>query len=136
VSDSVHLQLTDGMRAWLQRATRHWSQPAEPPHSLPQGVVRPIASGGPFGHRFDARLDVVDGRLALEVLENSRMAGEQYFRVWDDGTLEPLEPAPQIGYSYREASEKAAAEAAYFAHNRRAYAHLRERGFMGSSSTT
>ena len=86
-------------------------------------------------HRFDARLDLVGGRLALEVLENSRMAGESYFRVWDDGTVEPLEPAPQIGYGYADASERAAAEAAYFAHNRRAYAHLRERGFMGSSST-
>lgn len=135
MSDSVHLLLTDAMRAWLADATEHWSQPPEPLYSLPAGDVRPIASGGPFGHRFDARLDLVGGRLALEVLENSRMAGESYFRVWDDGTIEALEPAPQIGYGYRDASEKAAAEAAYFAHNRRAYAHLRERGFTGPSST-
>jgi hypothetical protein len=69
------------------------------------------------------------------VLENSRMAGEQYFRVWEDGTIEGLEPAPQTGYGYRDEADRATAEAAYFAHNRRAYDHLRERGFKGSSST-
>ena len=41
---------------------------------------------------FDGRLDEMEGRVALEVLENSRMSGESYFRIWDDGTLEPLEP--------------------------------------------
>lgn len=121
------------MHVWLARATRHWATPAQLPQTLPSGEVRRVASGGPFGHLFDARLDEIDGRLALEVLENSRMAGESYFRVWDDGTIEALEPAPQIGYGYRDEADRAAAEAAYFAHNRRAYEHLRERGFRGSS---
>jgi hypothetical protein len=80
---------------------------------------------------FDGRLDEIDGRLALEVLENSRMSGESYFRVWDDGTIEPLEPAPRLGYGYRTEEEREAAEREYFAHNRTAYDLLRERGFFG-----
>ena len=72
---------------------------------------------------YDARLDVIDGRVALEVLENSRMAGESYFRVWEDGTREPLEPAPWLGHA-------AGGEQEYFEHNRRAYDHLRARGFF------
>ena len=83
---------------------------------------------------FDGRLDRIEGRVALEVLENSRMSGENYFRVWEDGTVEPLEPAPQIGYGYRDEADRAAAEAAYFAHNRRAYDHLHERGFYAGRS--
>jgi len=134
MSDSVHL--SPAIRAWLPQATRHWSAPVELPPTLPAGQVQRLASGGPFGHLFDGRIDVIDGRVALEVLENSRMAGEQYFRVWEDGTIEGLEPAPQIGYGYRDEADRATAEAAYFAHNRRAYDHLRERGFKGSSSTT
>jgi hypothetical protein len=133
MSDSLHLPAA--IRAWLPRATKHWSAPVELPSALPAGKVQRIASGGPFGHLFDARIDVIDGRVALEVLENSRMAGEQYYRVWEDGTIEGLEPAPQIGYGYRDEADRATAEAAYFAHNRRAYDHLRERGFKGSSST-
>ena len=65
--------------------------------------------------------DAIDGRLALEVLENSRMAGENYFRVWDDGT---------VGRSSRPWSSHSGDEEAYFAHNRIAYEHLRERGFL------
>ena len=124
------------MHAWIARATQHWSAPAALPSTLPAGEFVRLAGGGPFGHLFDGRIDVIDGRVALEVLENSRMAGEQYFRVWEDGTIEGLEPAPQIGYGYRDEADRATAEAAYFAHNRRAYDHLRERGFRGSSSTT
>jgi hypothetical protein len=79
---------------------------------------------------YDGRLDVVDGRVALEVLENSRMSGESYFRVWEDGTVEPLEPAPRIGYAYKTPEEQEDAEREYFVHNRRAYDRLRERGFF------
>ena len=132
MSDSVHLPAA--IRNWLPAATKHWSAPATLPEALPLGVVQRLASGGPFGHLFDGRLDEVDGRLALEVLENSRMAGESYFRVWDDGMIESLEPAPQIGYGYRDETDRAAAKAAYFAHNGRAYAHLRERGFYAGRS--
>lgn len=133
MSDSVPLPAA--ISAWLPAATKHWVVPATLPEALPLGEVQRIASGGPFGHLFDARLDEVDGRLALEVLENSRIAGESYFRVWADGTLEALDPAPRIGYGYRDEADRAAAEAEYFAHNRRAYGHLRERGFSDSSST-
>jgi hypothetical protein len=82
---------------------------------------------------FDGRLDEIGGRVALEVLENSRMSGESYFRVWDDGTIEALEPAPRIGYSFAPDStpeQRAAVERDYFAHNRAAYEHLRARGFL------
>jgi hypothetical protein len=67
------------------------------------------------------------------VLENSRMSGESYFRVWDDGAIEPLEPAPRIAFAFAADAtpeERAAAEREYFAHNRNAYDVLRERGFL------
>ena len=129
------LELPDAIRAWLvERIERAWPQPAPVvaaiPVALEPGVVQRLAGGGPFGLMFDGRLDEVDGRLALEVLENSRMSGESYFRVWEDGTVEPLEPAPRIAYGYASAEEQPAAEQAYFEHNRAAYALLRERGFM------
>jgi hypothetical protein len=123
---------------WLaERIERSWPEPAPVvariPAELEPGKVTRLAGGGPFGLMFDGRLDELDGRVALEVLENSRMAGEVYFRLWDDGTLEPLEPAPRIGYAYRTEEERAQAEREYFAHNRTAYDLLRERGFLGGA---
>jgi hypothetical protein len=130
--------LPPAIRAWLVEAIeRSWPEPepvvASIPAALPSGQVQRLAGGGPFGLMFDGRLDEIDGRLALEVLENSRMSGESYFRVWDDGTIEPLEPAPRLGYGYASDAtpeEQAAAEREYFAHNRVAYDLLRERGFL------
>jgi hypothetical protein len=127
------------IREWLAaRIEQSWSEPgptvAALPEELPAGRVQRLAGGGPFGLMFDGRLDEIDGRLALEVLENSRMSGESYFRVWDDGTIEPLEPSPRQEFAVpagATAEEHAAAEQAYFAHNRVAYEHLRERGFFG-----
>lgn len=124
------------IRAWLVEAIeRAWPDPApviaKIPAALPSGEVQRLAGGGPFGLMYDGRLDEIDGRLALEVLENSRMAGESYFRVWDDGTIEPLEPAPRIGYGYKTEEDRPEAEREYFAHNRAAYDLLRERGFLG-----
>ena len=125
------LELPEPIRAWLvERVERSWPEPQAIPTTFEPGRVQRLASGGPFGLMFDGRLDEVDGRLALEVLENSRMSGEVYFRVWEDGTVEALEPAPRIGYAYGSAEEKPAAEQAYFEHNRAAYARLRERGFL------
>lgn len=119
------LTLPDPIRAWLTvTIERAWPDPVVLPDALPAGQVQRLASGGPFGLMYDARLDEIDGRIALEVLENSRMAGENYFRVWDDGTVERLEPAPRMGYVDGAQEE-------YFAHNRSAYDHLRERGFYG-----
>ena len=129
------LELPPAIRAWLVGVIeRSWPEPAPVlaavPAALPAGQVQRLAGGGPFGLMFDGRLDAIDGRIALEVLENSRMSGESYFRVWDDGTIERLEPAPLTSYSYRTPEEKAEAERAYFAHNRIAYELLRERGFV------
>jgi hypothetical protein len=126
------------IREWLAaRIEQAWPEPAPVvsalPAALPAGRVQRLASGGPFGLMFDGRLDVIGGRVALEVLENSRMSGESYFRIWDDGAIEPLEPAPWLGFAFAPDStpeERAAAEQAYFAHNRVAYAHLVERGFL------
>ena len=134
------IELPAAIRAWLVEAIeRSWPEPAPVvaaiPAALPPGEVRRLAGGGPFGLLFDGRLDEIGGRIALEVLENSRMSGESYFRVWDDGTIEPLEPAPRLGYGYASGAtpeERAAAEREYFEHNRGAYDRLRERGFFAS----
>jgi hypothetical protein len=129
------LALPTAIRLWFEdRVSAVWPEPRPHlPSALPSGEVQRLASGGPYGLCFDGRLDEVDGRLALEVLENSRMAGENYFRVWDDGTVESLDPSPRLGYGVHKdatAEEREQAEAAYFAHNRSAYEHLRERGFL------
>ena len=126
------------IREWLVGQVEGvWPEPgpvvAAIPEALPPGEVVRLAGGGPFGLMFDGRLDEIDGRVALEVLENSRMSGESYFRVWDDGTVEPLQPAPRLGYATSPGStpeDRAAAEQEYYAHNRRAYDLLRERGFL------
>ena len=116
------------VREWLtERIQQSWPEPgpvvAAIPEELPAGRVQRLAGGGPLGLVFDGRLDEIEGRVALEVLENSRMSGESYFRVWDDGRIERLEPSPRLAFA-------TAAEQAYFAHNRAAYDHLRERGFL------
>jgi hypothetical protein len=126
------------VREWLvAKIEQMWPEPgpivAAIPEELPAGQVRRLAGGGPYGLMYDGRLDEIDGRVALEVLENSRMSGESYFRVWDDGTIEPLEPAPKLNFSFPTGSTpdvREAAEQAYFEHNRVAYEHLRERGFF------
>jgi hypothetical protein len=49
------------------------------------------------------------------------------------GRIERLEPAPRIAFATPAGAtpeERAAAEEAYFAHNRAAYDHLRQRGFF------
>src|SRR5262249_41241279 len=124
----VVIALPAAVRAWLVEAIeRGWKDPAPVvaalPRELPAGQVVALAGGGSYGLRFDGRLDEIEGRLALEVLENSRMAGENYFRIWDDGTVEQLEPAPWIAHAAGQEEE-------YFAHNRIAYDHLRSRGFL------
>ena len=134
------IELPPAIRAWLIGVIeRAWPEPAPVlaaiPAALPAGQVQRLAGGGPFGLMFDGRLDEIDGRIALEVLENSRMSGESYFRVWDDGRIERLEPAPRIAFATPAGStpeERAAAEQAYFAHNRAAYDDLRERRFFSS----
>ena len=102
------------------------------PAAMPEGVVRGLASGGPFGWCLYARLDDVDGRLALEALEDDRMSGPSHYRVWEDGTLEAL-PNERTSYGHpadASAEEIERVEQAFFAHNRAVQAHLRERGFL------
>jgi hypothetical protein len=133
------IEMPAATHAWLvARIERSWPEPgpvvAALPGALEAGRVHKLAGGGPFGLMLHGRLDEVGGRVALEVLENDRMSGESYYRVFDDGTTEPLEPAPRLGYSWRTGAsdaERARAEAAYREHNRRAYALLEERGFLG-----
>src|SRR3954453_2141089 len=93
------------IRGWLvARIERSWPEPGPVvetvPQELPAGRVERLAGGGPFGLMLDGRLDEIDGRIALEVLENSRMSGESYFRVWDDGGIEPLEPSPWQEFAF------------------------------------
>ena len=105
------------------------------PAALPAGTVRHLATGGAFGWMIVARLDEIDGRLALECLEDSRMAGPEHYRVWDDGTREDL-PNERTGYS-RPADcppdELERIEAAFYAHNREVQTLLRRRGFLGGT---
>jgi hypothetical protein len=101
------------------------------PEAMPVGVVSRLVGGGPFGWLIEARLDEVGGRLALECLEDSRMAGPDHYRVWEDGTREEL-PNEHIAYGHPtgappEEVERVRAE--YHAHNRAVQEHLRERGF-------
>jgi hypothetical protein len=124
------------IREWLVGVIGLWPDAASAlaglPTAFPEGEVHRLAHGGPFGQLLDGRMDEIDGRIALEVLENSRMAGEEYFRIWDDGTIERLDPAPRLEYSFGPedtAAEIEAIKAAYFAHNRAAYDLLAERGF-------
>lgn len=99
------------------------------PKSMPAGAVQPLFSGGPFGWQLDARLDEVDGRVVLEVLEEDRMGGPRHYRIWQDGTYEAL-PSELTGHSVPADPEEAARiEEEYYAHNRRVQAQLRERGF-------
>ena len=79
-----------------------------------------------------ARLDAVDGRLALEALEDDRMSGPSHYRVWEDGTREALVNERTF---YGHASDASAeeierVEQVFFAHNRAVQEHARERGFL------
>lgn len=103
------------------------------PDSMPEGTVRRLASGGPFGWCMFARLDQTDGRIALEALEDDRMSGPCHYRVCEDGRREEL-PTERIAYSVPAGSQPKDVERAkeeYYAHNRKVQQHLRERGFLG-----
>ena len=102
------------------------------PDAMPAGTVVPLASGGAFGWLIEGRLDELDGRVALEALEDSRMAGPEHYRVWDDGTLEPL-PSEHTGYLLPKdytAEDEARIMAEFHEHNQRVQNLMRERGFM------
>ena len=131
------IEMPPAIRAWLVASIeRVWPEPAAViaaiPSGLPAGQVQRLAGGGPFGLLYDGRLDEIDGRIALEVLENSRMSGSP---TSGSGTTAPSSRSNRhrwISYSFGPndtPEERAAAERAYFEHNRTAYALLRERGF-------
>ena len=132
------LPLTGPIREYLVRLIEtRWSGRDEPPpidglpDAMPAGTVTYLAGRGPFGWLIEARLDEVDGRLALECLEDSRMAGPDHYRVWDDGTREEL-PNERIQYSSPPGCTPEELERIrqdYYAHNRAVQALLRERGF-------
>lgn len=65
------------------------------PAELPEGEVQLLASGGGFGMYIEARIDRVDGRIALECFSHNRMSGDSYDRIWEDGSREsvPVQPA-------------------------------------------
>ena len=131
--------LPEPIRAYLVALIRERFSTRDPepplaalPHALEPGVVHALARGGAYGWRLDARLDEHDGRLALECLEDSRMAGPEHYRVWEDGTSEPL-PGEHTAYAYGPDATEADIEAtkqAFYDHNRTVQAHLRERGFL------
>jgi len=101
------------------------------PATMPEGEVCRLSSGGPFGWLIDARLDQIDGRVALEALEDDRMSGPDHYRVWDDGTREAL-PNERIAYATPpncSPEERARIQEEYYAHNRAVGELLRERGF-------
>src|SRR5688572_1431712 len=98
---------------------------------MPPGEVVRLVSGGPFGWMIFGRLDAVEGRVALEALEDSRMAGPDHYRVWDDGTVEPL-PNERTGYALPKdctPEDEARIRAEFGEHNQRVQRLLRERGF-------
>lgn len=100
---------------------------------IPLATVTQVVAGGPFGWLLHARLDNdVNGRLVLEVLEDSRMSGPQHYRVWDDGTREAL-PTEATGYvlpkDYTPEDEERIKDE-YYLRNREIQAELRERGFL------
>lgn len=129
--------LPEPMRAVLTElvATRFSSRESAPEvaAALPEGAVVRLAGGGPFGWGLDARLDRVDGRLALEVLEDSRMAGPEHYRLWEDGTKEALENERSTFVFPAGASEeeRERIQQEGYLHNRRVQQALRARGFMG-----
>jgi hypothetical protein len=101
------------------------------PSAMPEGVVQKLVGGGPYGWLIHARLDRVDGRVALEALEDDRMSGPDHYRVWDDGTREVL-PNERIAYvtekdATPEEIERVRQE--YHEHNHAVQQQLKERGF-------
>lgn len=101
------------------------------PKSLVAGQVQRLCEGGPFGWLLDARVDRIQGRIALEICEDSRMAGVSHYRIWDDGSVERL-TSVHDGMVFppgcsRDDEERIRRE--YAVHNRAVYEHLSERGF-------
>jgi hypothetical protein len=107
------------------------------PRSMIPGQVQRLCEGGPFGWLLDVRADRIQDRIALEVCEDSRMAGMSHYRIWDDGSLESL-PSVRDGVVFppgcsRTDEERIRRE--HFVHNLAVYEALAERGFRYSPAT-
>jgi hypothetical protein len=131
------IDLPAPVRAYMaDRVARTWPDGQSAidalPHSLPEGQVTRIVSDGPFGWLADARVDRIDGRIALEVLEDSRMSGPDHYRVWEDGSREELETEHTTMVFPADCSpeEKKRIEDKFYAHNGTVQELLRQRGFM------
>jgi hypothetical protein len=129
------IEVPPAVRGYVaERVARRWpdGQPEELPDALPEGQVTRLVSGGPFGWIVDARIDRVDGRVALEVLEDDRMSGPDHYRVWDDGSREDLETEHTTMVLPADCSPEEARriEDAFYAHNREVQALLKQRGFF------
>lgn len=98
---------------------------------MPAGQVQRLCQGGPFGWLLEARVDLVQDRVALEICEESRMAGMRHYRIWDDGSFEPL-PTARDGIVFPPGcppDEEERIRQEHYAHNRAVYEELAERGF-------
>jgi len=130
VPAAIQAHLADLVR--LRWASRDEEPPLDAlPRSMPEGRVVRLVAGGPFGWLADGRLDRIDGRVALEVLEDDRMSGPDHYRVWDDGEREDL-PNEHTAYVTRADATPEEIERIrekHFAHNREVQAMLRARGF-------
>jgi hypothetical protein len=128
------IDLPAPVRTYLAgRVARVWPDPKPAlPDSLPEGQVTRLVSGGPFGWLADARIDRIDGRVALEVLEDSRMSGPDHYRVWEDGTREDLETERTTMVFPADCSpeEEQRIREEFFAHNRAVQELLKQRGFI------
>lgn len=133
------LRVPPGVRAHLERLVRLRMADRDPdahvarlPDALEEGVVTRVVSGGPFGWLLDARLDRTPRGVELEVLEDSRMAGPDHYRVAEDGTVEALaQPWTMVAYP-KDCSpeERERIDARYREHNAEVGEVLRRRGFL------
>ena len=139
-ASTLDIEFPDAIRSFLAGLVEHFWRQSDPgppvviaalPSSMSPGVVQLLASGGSFGYCIYGRLDEVDGRVALEVLTDSRMRGPDHYRIWEDGTREDL-PTPWLGMilpADDSPEERQRVEEDYYKHNREVAQLLRERGF-------
>lgn len=91
IPEPIRAQLVETIEGcWFAPSERASTALAALPESMPEGEVQLIAQGGGFGMYIEARIDRVDGRVALECFSHNRMGGDLYFRIWDDGNREDL----------------------------------------------
>lgn len=102
-ADRGQIEIPEAILAYLTgEIERCWFAPSDEataalnalPRALPEGEVVLLASGGGFGMYIEARIDRVGQRIVLECFSNNRMGGDDYYRVWDDGTIDGLPAEP------------------------------------------